>query len=495
MIPAAQYPPKGKCCQVYPKRTRSDGINNNSGPNSSGSSTDRVQRALRRPDSWRYHPRPRNLSRRMKSVDDARSATATAAALSASASGELRRADADADCHGADDVAAAAAAAAAAAFVPPSWLSSNNSTDLLMLAAGVSSNSSSSGSGHDCCTATRSRSMSDPYSVSWSLPSAKAGSTEMQQQQRQQQPQHQYQQRQEHRHLQHKLPRGYRKATSLPAADAEHGHGACSLGDGVEEGSEACSRNGRSSSGCRLLEHELDGVAPEEKRRVRLIPRLPFFSSRQKRIRRTEETSPFCDFQNPFAPLPPPSPSSQSTSPRPVDLTPPTTARASVRGTIRSSFRRKANPKRMAVGGKAFFFATSIACCTMFGPAQALYDTKLSFGPPEVGYPTEVTFTFTPTYSITEGKFIRLILAGFTRGERNGTAGEDFGFANEDDEGNFGFGWPSDTFRGWWSEGTPEEEYDDSVFSLYTTKTLDADVSYTAIIDRMSGLKSSCGHP
>lgn len=383
MIPAAQYPPRGKCCQVYPKRTRSDGINNNSGPNSSGSSTDRVRRALRRTDSWRYHPRPRNLSRRMKSVDDARSATATAAAFSASASGELRRPDAGADYHGADDVAAAAAAAAAAAFVPPSWLRSNNSTDLLMLAAGMSGNNgSSSGSGHDCCTATRSWSMSDPNSVSWSLPSAKAESTEMQQQQRQQQPQQQYQQHQEHWHLQHKLPRGYRKATSLPAAVAEHGHGACSLGDDVEQGSEACSHNGRSSSGCRLLEPELDGVAPE-KRRVRLIPRLPFFSSRQKRIRRTEETSPICDFQEPFAPLPPPSPSSQSTSPRPIDLTPPTTARASVRGTIRSSFRRKANPKRMAVGGKAFFIATSIACCTMCGPAQGergavflLYGTK-----------------------------------------------------------------------------------------------------------------------
>ncbi|CAM9199526.1 unnamed protein product [Ectocarpus sp. 12 AP-2014] len=496
MIPAAQYPPKGKCCQVFPKRTRSDGINNNnSGPNSSGSSTDRVRRGLRRTDSWRYHPRPRDLSRRMKSVDHARSATATAAAIPASAPGELRRPDAGADCHGADDVAAAAAAAAAAAFVPPSWLSSNNSTDLLMLAAGVSSNNRrGSGSGHDCCTATRSRSMSDPNSTSWSLPSSKAESTEMPQQ-RQQQPQQQNQQRQEHRHLQHKLPRGYRKATSLPAAVAEHVHGTCSLGDDVEQGSETYSYSGRSSSGCRLLEPELDGVTPEEKRRVRLIPRLPFFSSRQKRIRRTEETPPICDFQDPFAPLPPPSPSSQSTSPRPMDLTPPITARASVRGTIRSSLRRKTNPKRTAVGGRAFFCATSIAFCTMFGPAQALYDTKLSFDPPEVGHPTEVTFTFTPTYSITEGKFIRLTLAGFTRGERNGTAGEDFGFANEEDEGNFGFGWPSDTFRGWWSEGTPEEEYEDSVFSLYTTKTLDADVSYTAIIDRMSGLKSSCGHP
>lgn len=51
------------------------------------------------------------------------------------------------------------------------------------------------------------------------------------------------------------------------------------------------------------------------------------------------------------------------------------------------------------------------------------------------------------------------------------------------------------SFRGWWSEGTPEEEYEDSVFNLYTTETLVTGVSYTAIFDRSSSLKSSCGHP
>lgn len=42
-------------------------------------------------------------------------------------------------------------------------------------------------------------------------------------------------------------------------------------------------------------------------------------------------------------------------------------------------------------------------------------------------------------------KFIRLHLPGFTRGERNGTAGEDLGFNSEDDDGNTGLAWPSDT--------------------------------------------------
>lgn len=42
-------------------------------------------------------------------------------------------------------------------------------------------------------------------------------------------------------------------------------------------------------------------------------------------------------------------------------------------------------------------------------------------------------------------KFIRLHLPGFTRGERNGTAGEDLGFNNEDDIGNDALVWNSDT--------------------------------------------------
>ena len=50
-------------------------------------------------------------------------------------------------------------------------------------------------------------------------------------------------------------------------------------------------------------------------------------------------------------------------------------------------------------------------------------------------------------------------------------------------------------FRGWWSEGTPEQEYEDSVFNLYTTETLTPSNTYTAIIDRASGIKSNCGHP
>lgn len=42
-------------------------------------------------------------------------------------------------------------------------------------------------------------------------------------------------------------------------------------------------------------------------------------------------------------------------------------------------------------------------------------------------------------------KFIRLYLPGFTRGERNGTAGNDLGFNNEDGVGNDALVWPSDT--------------------------------------------------
>lgn len=42
-------------------------------------------------------------------------------------------------------------------------------------------------------------------------------------------------------------------------------------------------------------------------------------------------------------------------------------------------------------------------------------------------------------------KYIRLHLPGFTRGGRNGTAGEDLGFNNEDDKGNYALAWPSDT--------------------------------------------------
>lgn len=36
-------------------------------------------------------------------------------------------------------------------------------------------------------------------------------------------------------------------------------------------------------------------------------------------------------------------------------------------------------------------------------PVSALIDTKLSFDPPQVGHPTEITFTFTPSYDISEG--------------------------------------------------------------------------------------------
>eukprot|EP00904_Undaria_pinnatifida_P008271 jgi/Undpi1/4574/HiC_scaffold_18.g07928.m1 len=93
------------------------------------------------------------------------------------------------------------------------------------------------------------------------------------------------------------------------------------------------------------------------------------------------------------------------------------------------------------------------------------------------------------------GKFIRLYLSGFTSGERNGTIGPDVGFNNEFDEGNDAIVWPSDTFRGWWGEGTPEKEFEDGVFSIYAVTALDAYANYTAVIDRSSGLKSSCGHP
>ncbi|CAM9955064.1 unnamed protein product, partial [Laminaria digitata] len=50
-------------------------------------------------------------------------------------------------------------------------------------------------------------------------------------------------------------------------------------------------------------------------------------------------------------------------------------------------------------------------------------------------------------------------------------------------------------FRGWWGEGTPGEEYEDGVFNIYAVTALDAHTNYTAVIDRSSSLKSSCGHP
>lgn len=50
-------------------------------------------------------------------------------------------------------------------------------------------------------------------------------------------------------------------------------------------------------------------------------------------------------------------------------------------------------------------------------------------------------------------------------------------------------------FRGWWSEGTPENEYEDSFFNIYTSETLSNPTSYTAIIDSSSSIKSNCGHP
>ena len=50
-------------------------------------------------------------------------------------------------------------------------------------------------------------------------------------------------------------------------------------------------------------------------------------------------------------------------------------------------------------------------------------------------------------------------------------------------------------FRGWWGEGTPGEAYEDGVFSIYAVTALDAYANYTAVIDRSSSLKSSCGHP
>jgi len=49
-------------------------------------------------------------------------------------------------------------------------------------------------------------------------------------------------------------------------------------------------------------------------------------------------------------------------------------------------------------------------------------------------------------------------------------------------------------FRGWWSEDTPENEFEDSLFNLYAVQALAAGYSYTAIIDRSSSIKSNCGH-
>ena len=54
---------------------------------------------------------------------------------------------------------------------------------------------------------------------------------------------------------------------------------------------------------------------------------------------------------------------------------------------------------------------------------------------------------------------------------------------------------PPSRFRGWWAEGTPGEEYEDGVFNIYAVTALDAYANYTAVIDRSSSLKSSCGHP
>lgn len=41
-------------------------------------------------------------------------------------------------------------------------------------------------------------------------------------------------------------------------------------------------------------------------------------------------------------------------------------------------------------------------------------------------------------------KFIRLTLAGYTTGDRNGSAGLDVGVNNEDDDGNDAIMWPPD---------------------------------------------------
>lgn len=48
-------------------------------------------------------------------------------------------------------------------------------------------------------------------------------------------------------------------------------------------------------------------------------------------------------------------------------------------------------------------FASSLLFVPPHAPVSALYNTALTFDPPVAGYPTEITFTFTPIYGISAG--------------------------------------------------------------------------------------------
>ncbi|CAM9651395.1 unnamed protein product, partial [Scytosiphon promiscuus] len=409
----------------------------------------------RRPASWRYHPRPRNLPRNV--------ALRRPASLPNQPGGTCARSD----------------------NVPAPSLQ-DDGADIMLRAAGV--HGGNTGSGVDCAKIIfRSRSCSTTANSCPPL-SLQSGSplvTERDQQHHQQRP----------KHPQEELPEGFCDQEEATAAACEIGFHDPPKSSEFEEADAESSSIRRSCSGDGAGESEPSASTPtataaESDKGRSLVPRLLFFSSLRRQTRQREKSSPISDRQDSVRHVSPP-PLSASRSPSPATALLPKTSPRTAKRRNRSSYRFGQGTR-----GKALV-ATTLACCAMLQPAQvsALYNTSLTFDPPEAGYPTEIAFTFTPMYGISAGKFIRLHLAGFTRGERNGTAGEDLGFGSEDDEGNEALAWPSDTFRGWWSEGTPEEEYEDSIFNLYTERTLVADETYTVIIDRSSSLKSNCGHP
>jgi len=334
---AAQTTSRVKCCQVYPrlgkvgaKDTRDGGDGDSvgsrrgaeqvfAGDNNGG----RHRRILRRTTSWRYHPRPRGLTRSPRS-------------------------------HASDvgDATAAAAAATAAAAVPPSLIiPRHSSTDLLLLAAGVKR---SGGSAVDRCT--RKRAMSD--SAALPLPSSPSSLARdiCTQEQPPQDHHHLWAREQD---LLHELGR-----QSFATADGNDRI----IGEGDWAGCDDVCKSGG------IIDQETQPIVSTPSAAKGTGDRRIFFPlflklGSRRRIRQREETSPISDSQDPMAvPSPPQSP------PPGVEVPLLSTVRTShgIKSKLGSSFRRRrrsAKSPRGTVRGRALA-AAALAYGAILKPAQ-----------------------------------------------------------------------------------------------------------------------------
>lgn len=367
---------KAKHQQIYPKPKRSGGVSRINSSCEIGSYSRATEVAFaqghrreshppRRPTSWRYHPRPRDLSRKL--------AHGRQASLRNRPGGALALSDTDA-CKNTGDIGVDAAASASS--VSPSWLQADTSTDVLLLATGVRGSSMGSAvdrgkrrSRSSSCSTTAISCASVPERIRPPL------AVKRQQERNQQRPQH----------LSENLPveSGEQAQKDVTAATQDRA-GVCTAHERIEleEKEEHLNSTRRVCIGDGLTDSGPSASTPtappaESGKEGRLVPRLLSFSSLRWNTRQREKSSPCFSSRGIIRHLPPParSPSSPpSSSPSTVLL--PTASRRGTKNTIRSSCRLPKFRQR-TVRGKALV-AVALACCATLEPAKGERDAEIT---------------------------------------------------------------------------------------------------------------------